>query len=211
MPLSLLIFDCDGVILESMDVKTRAFQRIGQDFGPEMGDRLAMYHAMRGGVSRFEKFAWLYQEVYGRDIRPDEAQALNQRFVGYAMEEIAACKLVNGTREVLKRWKGRVPMYVASGAPQEELVFLMEKRGLAAYFDGIYGWPPPKGELLLRILRQSGCAPEETVMIGDSSYDLRAAEQAGTLFYGRGDMFRGGPYPWHKDLTRLNEYLESLC
>ena len=210
MGLSLLIFDCDGVILESMDVKTRAFERIGNDFGKEMGERLAMYHAINGGVSRYEKFEWLYRMVYGRSITPDESAVLNGRFVDYALEEIATSPLVAGTCDVLERWQGRVPMYVASGAPQEELVFLLEKRGLGHYFNGIYGSPPSKGPLLLKILQETGSPPEETLMIGDSAYDLRAAEQAGTLFYGRGGRFKYGPHPWHEDLTRLNDYLEHL-
>lgn len=210
MALSLLIFDCDGVILENMDVKIRAFERIGGEVSREMGERLAMYHAMHGGVSRYEKFAWLYRQAYGRNISPEESEALNRRFVEYALEEVAVSPLVRGTQEVLDHWKGRVPMYVASGAPQEELVFLLEKRGLAHYFNAMYGYPPPKEHLLPRILKEVGCPPGEAVMVGDSGYDLRAAEHAGTLFYGRGELFKGGDYPWHEDMTRLNGYLENL-
>lgn len=210
MPLSLLVFDCDGVILESVDVKTRAFKRIGDDFGPEISDRLVMYHTMHGGVSRYKKFAWLYEEALGREIKPEEETALNDRFVRYALEEIMVCPLVEGTQAVLDRWKGKVPMYVASGAPQEELDFLLEKRKLSGYFDGIYGYPPGKTELLKNILQKTGCSPAETVMIGDASTDMRAAESARTLFYGRGEFFRDTGYPWHKDLTQLNAYLETL-
>lgn len=210
MPLALLVFDCDGVIVESMDVKTRAFERIGSEFSKEMGERLAMYHVMHGGVNRYEKFDWLYKMALGRSPTPKEAASLNERFVAYALQEVALSPLVKGVQEVLDRWKGRVPMYVASGAPQDELVFLLEKRGLAHYFKGIYGYPPSKGQLLLKILKESGREAEETVMIGDSSYDLKAAEQAGTLFYGRGEYFRGSNFPWADDLSRLNDYLESL-
>lgn len=210
MPLSLVIFDCDGVLLENMDVKAAAFRRIGDNFSREMGDRLAMYHALRGGVSRFEKFDWLYRMTLGRSPTDEEAAALNERFVQYALEAVAVSPLVKGAREALERWKGRKPLYVASGAPQKELEFILEKRGLAHYFDGIYGYPPAKTELLRQILADSGLPARETVMIGDSRYDLQAAEEAGTLFYGRGEFFRDGQYPWHDDLTKLNEYLEGL-
>lgn len=211
MALSLLIFDCDGIILESVEVKDMAMKRVGDDFGPELSDRLVMYHKMHGGVSRFKKFAWLYKEYLGKEITREEEEALNEKFVRYALEAIMVCPLVPGVEDVLKCWKGRLPMYVASGAPQEELDFLLQKRGIAHYFDGIYGSPPGKAELLRTILQKTGASPSETVMIGDSSTDQYAAEATHTLFYGRGEYFRHSGYPWHDDLTGLNDYLETVA
>jgi HAD superfamily hydrolase (TIGR01549 family) len=210
MAFSLLVFDCDGVILESVDVKTKAFKRIGDDFGPELSDRLVMYHQMHGGVSRFKKFAWLYQEALGRPTTPEEDEALNKRFTRYALDEVMRCPLVPGAQKVLDRWKGVVPMYVASGAPRDELEFILRERGLDGYFDGIRGYPPGKSALLQSIVQRAGTDPSQTVMVGDASTDMLAAEAVGTLFYGRGKFFAGSGYPWHDDLTRLNEYLESL-
>lgn len=210
MALALLVFDCDGVILESVDVKTQAFRRIGEAFSQEIADRLVMHHSMHGGVSRYKKFAWLYEECLGRGITPEEEAELNERFVRYALEEIMLCPLVPGILDVLERWNGRVPMYVASGAPQEELEFVLQKRNLAGYFDGICGYPPGKTELLQGILQKTGAAPSDTVMVGDAATDMYAAEAAHTLFYGRGEFFRTGSWPWHSDLTKLNAYLESL-
>lgn len=211
MALSLLVFDCDGVILESLDIKTMAFRRIGLDFGQEAADSLVMYHRLHGGVSRYEKFAWLYERFAGRAITDEEKVALNERFVAAAMEEIAVCALVPGVEETLSAWKGRVPMYVASGAPEEELKFVLERRGLAGYFEGIRGYPPQKTALLDAIVRKTGLKAEECVMVGDSLTDMYAAQSVGTLFYGRGETFKDSPWPWHHDLTRLNDYLLGLA
>jgi phosphoglycolate phosphatase-like HAD superfamily hydrolase len=211
MALELIVFDCDGVILESLDIKTRAFYRVGLEYGQEAADRLVMHHRMHGGVSRYEKFAWLYDNFVGRAITEAEKKALNEKFVAIALEEITRCDLVPGMRESLDAWQGRVPMYVASGAPREELVFILERRGLAPYFKGIFGHPPHKGALLRSIVETEGADPRKTVMVGDSFTDLRAAENAGTLFYGRGEAFRETGHAWHEDLTRLNDYLETLA
>ena len=63
MALSLIVFDCDGVILESVDAKTKAFGQVAEPLGAEARDRLLLYHTLHGGVSRREKFAWLYRSV----------------------------------------------------------------------------------------------------------------------------------------------------
>ena len=42
MPITCLVFDCDGVILESVPTKTRAFGRIAEPYGHEARDRMLM-------------------------------------------------------------------------------------------------------------------------------------------------------------------------
>lgn len=208
MALSLIVFDCDGVLLESMDIKTMAFRRIGEEFGPEMADRLVMYHRMHGGISRFKKFEWLYAEL-GRTLTDEDREALNAKFIAMAFEEMQRCPLVRGAQEVLDAWKGRVPLFVASGAPEEELHTILEKRGLAPYFDGMFGSPTVKSQILRAIVLHAGVYPSDVVMVGDSRADQYAAEAVCTRFYGRGAYFRHSGHPWHEDLTQLNDYLEQ--
>lgn len=211
MALSLIVFDCDGVILESVDVKTRAFARIGEEFGPEARDRLAAYHRMYGGVSRYKKFEWLYREVLGRPFSEKDLEALGEKFASHAYDEVTRCPLVPGAQEVLDRWHNRVPLYVASGAPQAELRQLLTARGLHRYFADIKGSPPGKTELLRSIVKEAGVRPADAVMIGDATTDQYAAEAVRTRFYGRGEYFKHSGHPWHTDLTRLNDYLEELA
>lgn len=210
MALDLIVFDCDGIILESLDIKTKAFFRIGREISEEAAQGLTAYHRMHYGISRFKKFEWLYSTYLSRPITEEEKEALNVKFKHIAMEEIARCALVPGIQAVLDRWFGRVPMYVASGAPEEELQMILEKRGLAKYFVGIYGSPTVKTQLLRIIVQHAGVHPCTAVMVGDAATDQYAAEAVGTRFYGRGEYFKHSGHPWHEDLTQLNEYLEEL-
>ena len=50
MALSLIVFDCDGVILESVDAKTKAFGQVAEPLGAEARDRLLLYHTLHGGA-----------------------------------------------------------------------------------------------------------------------------------------------------------------
>ena len=52
MALSLIVFDCDGVILESVDAKTKAFGQVAEPLGAEARDRLLLYPARRGEPPR---------------------------------------------------------------------------------------------------------------------------------------------------------------
>jgi beta-phosphoglucomutase-like phosphatase (HAD superfamily) len=209
LDIALAVFDCDGVILDSTDVKTRAFRRIGAEFGEEAAKRLALFHSLHGGVSRYEKFAWLYREMLGREISAEESRLLNEKFVDAALQEVLTCPEIPGIRGVLDSLYGRLPLYTASGTPRDELRFILEQRGLARYFDGIRGCPPAKAALLKSIVEQSGIAPARCVMVGDAYTDLDAARQAGTLFYGCGNAFRDTDLPRHDDMTRFLDWLEG--
>jgi phosphoglycolate phosphatase-like HAD superfamily hydrolase len=211
MSLYLIVFDCDGVIIESVDAKTHAFARVAARYGQEASDRLVAFHRANGGVSRVKKFEWLFAEVLRRELSEDILQSLTDAFARYSLDEVLHCAEVPGVLTALNRWKGRVPLYVASGAPHAELGEVLRQRGLAGYFDGIFGSPPGKAELLRSILKTANVHPADAVMIGDSSTDMHAAETTGVRFYGRGEYFRHSGYPWHHDLTRLNDYLEALA
>ena len=211
MALECLIFDCDGIILESVDVKNAAFARICREIDPAYEKLFSAYVELHGGVSRVEKFMWLVREIHGREITAEELRTMGQNFVRYCRDAVMETPLVPGFEAVAERWLGRVPMYVASGAPQYELVEILTQRGLARYFVDICGTPPAKAALLLHILRASGADPAHTLMVGDSKTDSDAALVAGTKFYGRGPYFENGPHPCGPDLTGLNAFLETMA
>ena len=152
MALKCLVFDCDGVILDSVPVKTRAFARLAEPYGEEARDRFVMYHTVHGGVSRYKKFEWFFREILDRKIPPAESEEWGRRFAEYALDEVRRCELIPGIARVLEHWQGKLPLYVCSGAPHEELNFILKERGLDSCFTGIYGSPPSKAKLLAMIV-----------------------------------------------------------
>jgi len=208
--ISLVIFDCDGVILESVDVKTKAFSLTLAEYGSVAVARLMEYHAFNGGVSRHKKFEWFFREVLGREITRTEMNRLGERFKELAFEGVMNAPMVTGALECIKKLHNQIPMYVASGAPQEELTAVLNARNLSKYFKWSYGSPPGKTELLRSILRQTGTEPKKAIMVGDSSTDLDAAHACGTRFFGRGEYFKLSGWPWSKDLHGLLEHIRTM-
>lgn len=208
MPVKCLVFDCDGVILDSVPVKTAAFGRLAESYGQEARDRFVAYHTEHGGVSRYRKFAWFFQEVLGRPITEAESSAWGEKFAEYALDEVRKCRLIPGAMQTLQEWHGRLPMYVCSGTPTEELRAVLEERDLARFFDGIFGSPPGKREVLAEIIRsQPDLLAGQALMIGDSITDQHAAEHAGSLFYAVGPELEGEFKPWSADLEPLNAWI----
>lgn len=208
--LEAIIFDCDGVILESADLKSQAFFKIGEPFGPEIQKRFYDYHLGHTGVSRYEKFAWLYQHELGREITREESENLGQLFADYCTEAVRQAPFVPGFEATLAEFQGRVPMFVASGTPQEELSQTLADRGLTGKFKAILGTPPNKSALLARIILENGFNPSQALMVGDGETDLKASQDNDTLFYGRGELFKESGWPWSADLNGLTDYLRGF-
>ncbi len=210
MSLKCLVFDCDGVILDSVPCKSRAFARLTEPYGAQARDRMLMYHKTHGGVSRFRKFAWFFSTVLGREITEEESRDWGERFAGYCLDEVKRSPLIAGIQEVLDTWKGRLPMCVCSGTPTEELRQVLTLRGLDKYFELILGSPPAKTEVLDGIVRRLGLDPADVLMVGDAVTDRDAAASAGTLFYGCGpELKTDSLFPWSMTLLELNDWIRA--
>lgn len=195
-----VILDCDGVILESVEAKTRAFRELFLPYGADVADAAVAHHLAHGGVSRYEKFRHIFRTRLGRELPADEERALGERFTRLCHGEVLASPFVPGALEFLERAAPLVPLYVASGAPQEELREIFRLRGLMRFFQGVFGSPDTKASILGAVLAFAAVRPEEALMVGDSSTDLEAALATGTGFFGRG-VFPGQPCA--VDLTGL--------
>ena len=58
-----IIFDFDGVLVESVDIKTRAFARLFESEENDAVKEIVNYHLGHAGVSRFEKFKYIYNNI----------------------------------------------------------------------------------------------------------------------------------------------------
>jgi HAD superfamily hydrolase (TIGR01549 family) len=182
-PLQAIIFDFDGVIVESMAIKSDCFRQLFSD-RPEV-DCIVALHERHGGVDRYTKIAKIYRDILEEPLAADELDRLAQRFEALVEERVATCDMVPGARDLLDCLSGRLPMAVASGTPQVELERIAGRRGLSQYFVALRGSPPDKARLVNEILAQRGWEPRRVLMIGDAMTDFEAARENGLQFIGR--------------------------
>ena len=179
-----VVFDFDGVILESADIKTEAYHDLFAD-RPEHQSAIVKYHLQNLGVSRFEKIRWVYRELLGEDLHPCEAERLAERFSELVFQRVLSCEFVPGALDLLRQLEGRIDCYVASGTPQSELDVIVDRRGLRRFFTAVWGAPRSKTDILTSLVSALHLAPQQLLFIGDGRSDFDAAEATGVRFLAR--------------------------
>ncbi len=196
-PVCALILDFDGVILESVGIKTQAFRELFS-FRPDHVDEIVEYHSRNTGVSRFDKFRYIYREILKEPLSEDQFTWLSEQYAGLVVEGVVASPFVHGAREFLEKCSEKIPLFVVSASPREELVSIIGRRGLSPYFRKVYGAPTRKEQAIREIMAATGSDPEQTLFVGDALNDLKAARDSGVRFAGRQppedpDRFIGEP------------------
>lgn len=168
-----LVFDCDGVVLNSNKVKTDAFYKAALRYGERAAEELVKHHLENGGVSRYKKFSYFLEEIVQTRSEP----ALNQLLNDYAVnvqKGLQNCAVASSL-EMLRNKTMQARWLIVSGGDQVELRDIFQVRELSDWFDGgIYGSPDRKEDILARELGR-GNIKRPALFIGDSKYDFIAA------------------------------------
>ncbi|MDQ3339376.1 MAG: HAD hydrolase-like protein [Myxococcota bacterium] len=180
-----IVFDFDGVILESADVKTDAFCALYAAHGADVVAKVRAHHLENLGVSRFKKFEWIEANVFGRTLSSHDSQQLGEQFTALALEKVLAAPFVPGIADAMPGLADRYACFVASGTPHAELGLIVERRGLTRWFREVHGTPREKPEIVHDLIARHALAPNEILFIGDGLTDYKAAMAVGTHFLAR--------------------------
>ena len=206
-----IVFDFDGVLVESVEIKTRAFVEIYRPYGEAVTAAVTAYHLAHGGVSRNEKFRYFHNALLGRALSEEEELRLVAKFSALVEDAVVAAPWVAGAREFLDANSKRLPLHVASATPAVELRRIVIRRGMRGYFSDVEGAPRTKGAILRSIIIAGGYLPARVLMVGDALSDLEGALEVGVTFLGRVAKDAQNPFPTGvaiiEDLGQLAERL----
>ena len=180
-----VVFDFDGVLAESVEVKTRAYALLFDDEEEEAVSQLIDYHIKNGGISRFEKIRVFYKDILQRPLSEKRFHELVLRFSKLVVDEVVAAPWVEGAREFLSQHKKQYNFFIVSGTPEDELNEIVHRRGMGHYFDSVRGSPKDKITLLGEIMEEYNLRPEKMVFVGDAETDWNAAKNLGLPFLWR--------------------------
>jgi phosphoglycolate phosphatase-like HAD superfamily hydrolase len=184
MAVRVAILDFDGTLVDSVDIKDRAFEALFSD-RPEL-PAIMHFHLAHNHMIRFEKFRTITTELLGEVYTPERERDLTERFSALVARAIAEAPEVPGASALLDALAAAaVRTYMVSMSPGEEFLRILEARGLAGRFAGVYAYPWKKVAAVAEILRIEGTSPDDAVMVGDSPEDAVAAAASGVAFIGR--------------------------
>ena len=193
--LKAIIFDCDGVLVDTerltVDVEARVLTDLGWEMTPDDVVRHWMGRSSQSQLAELEERLGAERTAEFERRTTAEVQDLFER-------ELAA---VEGVAElVTELHKAEVTTCVASSGTHERIRFTLGLTGLLPEFEGrIFsatdvdrGKPAP--DLFLHAATSLGAAPASCVVVEDSVYGVQAAVAAGMSVYG----FAGGLTPRHQ-------------
>jgi len=176
-----IIFDSDGVLVDSETLSARVFQEMAGELGFELDFETSVEHF--AGISMKDNLKFIQKNIQG-SLPEDFEKEFRQRTYQVFKTDL---KAVEGVHELIQKLE--VPFCVASSGPVEKIRLNLGLVDLLDQFTGrIYSsydigkWKPDPG-IFLHAAKEMGFMPKECVVIEDSDSGIRAALAGGFMVY----------------------------
>lgn len=173
--MDLVFWDFDGVIKESVDLKTEAFGRLFSSYGEDIALSVRHHHEENGGVSRYDKIP-LYLSWAGESASPELVEAFCERYSQSVIQAVIDAPWVPGVREYLRQHCTEQYFVLLTATPQEEIEHILAALDISDCFREVHGAPTNKSSAIATVLARKKCAPARALMIGDAETDRQAAQ-----------------------------------
>jgi HAD superfamily hydrolase (TIGR01549 family) len=178
-----IVFDCDGVVLNSNQTKIDAYFNTAKRQGGTDAQAQAFvdYHVKLGSFPRNGKIEYYLKEIVKQPMTASTMQRYMETFEEILDKTLMQCEVAPGL-PALKTATPQARWMLLSGGDQAELRRIFARRNLAPLFEaGIFGGPDKKDEVLARE-KANGNIQFPALFLGDSKYDFEAAIRAGLDF-----------------------------
>ena len=202
-----IFFDFDGVILDSVDCKTKAFKSMYEKYGNKIADEVEAYHIAHGGVSRFEKFKFWHKKYLGINLSDKELSELSNEFSSRVVDKVVASKEIEGSIDFIKQSSNHYKCWIITGTPTTEMKQIAQKLNISKYFLGIHGSPEKKIHWVDYLLKEHQLIPNETLFLGDATTDYEAA-LSGNLNFALRQAGYNKPFFENIDVPRFKTFHE---
>jgi len=215
MKLKNIFFDFDGVLADSVSIKTMAFGDMFAQYGEDIKQKVIQFHLDNGGMSRFEKFKYWYKTHLAIDIDDEKMKELAQEFSDRVVEGVVNSPEVNGAIAFLEKYHRQLNCWIITGTPTEEIDRIIYRRGMSTYFVELCGSPKKKNYWTEYLIDKYNVKREETIFLGDAMSDYNASVHSKLSFALRTypdneELFKDYNGNRFKDFIELEEQLVKL-
>ena len=177
----MIFWDFDGVIKDSVGVKTTAFKKIFSQYDQRIVNTIRQHHEANGGVSRFDKIP-LYLKWAGEEVTEELVAKFCNLFSENVMQSVIDSPWVPGVKEWLLDNFQKKQFILVTATPQHEIEKILLALNINQCFQGVFGSPIIKKEAIRLVLEKENISPYKALMIGDSETDLLAANDNAVNF-----------------------------
>jgi len=211
-----ILFDFDGVIMDSMQLKLDSYCYAFEQLNYSR-QKIKNVQYKFAGLSRHKALKLMYGELTGEEITPGLNKTFIERFTDHDDKMRIHMKFVPGTELFLKSVYQNYFTAVVTGTPQEVIDKTIKVHHLNKFFNIVCGTPPDKKDGALKILKDNNLEINETVFIGDALVDQQAADYCSVKFVGidRGDTSFDHEKAWKivpslEELLNLQEFDQNI-
>ena len=148
-----LIFDFDGVLVDSVNIKTNAFSELFSKYEDTIRLSVVNHHLENGGMSRFEKIKYYYSFFLKKKLNKNELKSICDNFSNLVVEKVISAPEISGSKKFIhEQFKKKKMLFINTGTPLDEINIILKKRSLHKYFDHVYGSPNSKEKNLNKII-----------------------------------------------------------
>lgn len=186
MSYDLIIFDCDGTLVDSEELNCRSFSEILAESGFDAYTHEVIYNRFVG-----IKLSVILEMIAAETGRPVPAGLTNKYLDRVAANAPRYLRPLEGAREIVQWSAARFSVCVGSNGERANVLTSVAMTGLKEYFPENYVFtacqvtnPKPAPDLFLHAAEKMGARPEKTLVIEDSPTGVAAGQAAGMTVVG---------------------------
>ena len=168
--------DFDGVIKDSVEVKSDVFEQLFLSFGQDIAKKVRCHHEGNGGMSRFDKLR-IYLRWSGQNPSKQLVNKYAEKFSLQVKQKVIDSEWVKGVQNYLAESSSKNKnFFLVTATPQKEIEEILLALNIRHCFKEVIGSPTKKHEAIRVLLDKYNIDLSQSIMIGDYRSDFNAAK-----------------------------------
>ena len=174
---TVIVFDIDGVILESLQAKNKAFELLYKNYGTQIVKKVLRHHQENAGMSRFEKIKHYNTNYLNLSNEGSMNKIFLDQFSKLTLNTVSKSNFVDGFMDFLNNLENKFDLYISTGTPTEEAKIILKNKKILHRFIQVFGSPESKKTHLENVVSfYKKLDSKKFYFFGDSVIDYEAAK-----------------------------------